>query len=492
MTTKKEADVSTPSTAHEAMAPYWAMAETLLGGTRALRGKGQDYLPQHEQESDKNYRNRLARATLLNMFESTLDTLSGKPFEDAITINEDVPPEISELILPDVDLQGTAIQPFCQEWFRMAWAKGQAHVLVDQGVAEKKFDGSGRERPRTLEDDRADGLRPYWVLIRPENLLAAFERVENGHRYLTHVRILEKTVEQQGFEEVEVNKIRVLEPGIWQLWKMSDDGKKWVIEDQGTTGLGRITLTTFYAGKREGLMLCKPPLEDLAHLNITHWQSSADQRNVLTVARFPILAGKGVDADSKVTIGPNNYLTTTEGGEWYYVEHTGAAIEAGRKDLESLENQMASYGAEFLRQKSGDETATARALDSAETNSYLNMTAQRFQDCIAQVLQDTADWMALAEGGTVKLADFDDEPAGADAPSLTALKDARASRDLSRENYLIELKRRGVLNEDFDPEDNQEQLDQEVPSDGLGGMFGDGKTDPTGKGDPKQPAGGAE
>ena len=30
------------------------------------------------------------------------------------------------------------------------------------------------------------------------------------------------------------------------------------------------------------------------------------------------------------------------------VEHTGSAIAAGEKDLESLERQMASYGAEFL------------------------------------------------------------------------------------------------------------------------------------------------
>jgi hypothetical protein len=478
--TKKEADVSTPSSAYTAMHPYWMMAETLLGGTRALRARRKDYLPQHEQESDRNYENRLQRATLLNMFESTLDTLSGKPFGEAIVVNDDVPEPIAELILSDVDLQGTAVQPFCQEWFRMGWAKGLAHVLVDQGVAEKKFDADGKERPRTLEDDRADGLHPYWVLIRPENLLAAYERVVNGQRHLTHVRILEKTVERQGFEEVEVQKIRVLEPGIWQLWKMDTDGKKWVIENEGTTSLDYIPLSSFYAGKREGLMLCKPPLEDLAHLNIAHWQSSADQRNVLTVARFPILAGKGVDADSKVTIGPNNYLTTTEAGEWYYVEHTGAAIEAGRKDLEALENQMASYGDEFLRQRTGDETATARALDAASANSYLCMTALRFEDCVAQVLQFTADWMGLDEGGTVSLGDFDDEPAGADAPSLQALKDARAARDLSRENYLLELKRRSVLVDTFDLEANQEQLDQEAPSDGLSGMFGDNK-DPAGK-----------
>src|SRR5690606_23373074 len=146
------------------------------------------------------------------------------------------------------------------------------------------------------------------------------------------------------------------------------------------------------AGKRTGLMECKPPLADLAHLNVEHWQSKSDQRNVLTVSRFPILAAAGVPADQKVTIGPNNFLTTDDvQGKWYYVEHTGAAIAAGQTDLESLEDQMATYGAEYMRKRPGDETATGRALDSAESSSYLAATVRDFQDCVELAMQYTAD-----------------------------------------------------------------------------------------------------
>jgi hypothetical protein len=472
--TKKEADVSTPSSAHNTMSPRWELVDALLGGTEAMRAAGKKFLPQHEQESDRNYSNRLSRAVLLNMFDSTLDTLSGRPFEEEVVYGDDVPEPIVDQVLDDVDMQGQALQPFCQAWFRESWAKGLSHVLVDQPQRSEPTDAEGKPRPRTLEDDRREGVRPYWVLIRPENLLAAYGEVIDGREVLTHIRILETSVERVGFEEMHVQRIRVLEPGTWSIWEQDGDKKKWILADQGTTGLSRIPLVTFYAGKRDGMMLCQPPLLGLAHLNIAHWQSAADQRNVLTVARFPILAGKGIDEDSKITIGPNNYLTSTEGGEWYYVEHTGAAIEAGRKDLEDLENQMASYGAEYLRKKPGGETATARALDSAETSSYLSMTVQRFEDCVAQALQLTAEWMGLDEGGTVDLADIDEEPAGTEAPQLDTLTKARAARDLSRENYLGELKRRGVLCEDFDLEKNQGQLDAEAPTDGLNGMYAGG------------------
>jgi hypothetical protein len=474
VTDKKKADVSTPSSAHERMTPRWALIDTLLGGTEALRAAGRDRLPQHEKESDKNYKNRLERATLLNAFEDTLEKLTGKPFGEDIILSEDMPEAIVALC-EDVDMQGTALQPFCRRWFREGWAKGFSHVLVDMPVPQTVFDGEGKPRPRTLEDDRVEGARPYWVQIRPENVLAAYGEVVQGRTVLTHVRILETTIEREGFEEVVTERIKVLEPGTWELWKFNTSAKQWEVEDYGPTGLTEIPLRTFYAAERVGIMECKPPLTDLAHLNIAHWQSSADQRNVLTVARFPILAASGLEEGAKVDIGPNNFLSTTDpSGKWYYVEHTGAAIEAGRKDLEDLENQMASYGSEFLRKRPGTETATAAAIDSAESSSYLGATAQTFQDCVEEVLALTAKWMSLDRGGSIKLASIDEDPAGADTPELDALQKARAGRDLSRPAYLSELKRRGVLADDFDPVKDAELIANEPPTDGLGKMFGQG------------------
>jgi len=35
-------------------------------------------------------------------------------------------------------------------------------------------------------------------------------------------------------------------------------------------------------------MQAKPPLLDLAWLNVEHWQSASDQSNILHVARVPI------------------------------------------------------------------------------------------------------------------------------------------------------------------------------------------------------------
>lgn len=483
-TTSKKANVATPSSAYQRMAPRWDMIDALLGGTEAMRAAGEKYLPQYDAESNKSYQNRLAAATLFNMTEQTLNSLAGKPFEEQIVLGDDVSAEIEDL-LEDVDQQGNNLQAFCRAWFREAWAKGFSHVLVEHATPEPLEEGE----QRTLADDRAEGLRPYWVHISPECVIAAYSQMLHGKETLTHVRILETSVEQVGWEEAVKVRVRVLEPGSWQLWAPKEKGKEdkdWVVESEGTTDLDYIPLVTFYTAKRTGLMECKPPLTDLAHLNVTHWQSGSDQRNVLTVSRFPILAGAGVPADYKIEVGPNRFLTTeAPEGKWYYVEHTGAAISAGQTDLESLENQMASYGAEFLRKKTGNETATGRALDSAEAVSYLGATVMDFQDSIELALQYTANWLGQEEGGSVIL-NHDLGISETDASALDTLMKMRAARDISRKTLLGEMQARGILSDDFDEEADQELLEEEGKNT-LGDMFNGGNGTRTPPIDPNNP-----
>lgn len=169
MADKDPKSPATTSGAYDQMLPRWHVIETLLGGTEAMREAGETYLPRHQEETDKGYQERLASAVLLNMVEQTLDTLSGKPFSEPIKLNEDVPPAIEETILPDVDLQGNNLDVFARQWFREGMAKALCHVLIDMPRPAPREDG----QPRTLADDRREGLRPYWVMIKPECLLFA-------------------------------------------------------------------------------------------------------------------------------------------------------------------------------------------------------------------------------------------------------------------------------------------------------------------------------
>ena len=154
---------------------------------------------------------------------------------------------------------------------------------------------------------------------------------------------------------------------------------------------------------------------------------------------------------------------------------------------------MATYGAEYMRKKPGDETATGRALDSAESSSYLASTVRDFQDCVELAMQYTADWIGKDDGGSVQINDNVDL-SEADAAELDTLNKARAGRDISRKTYLDELQKRQILSDDFDEEQDAEFLAEEA-KDALGDMFGGGQgtqtlpgNQPPNPNDPNDPA----
>lgn len=460
MPKKKKDDPSVTSAAYDLMTPRWDKMRTVLGGTEAMREAGDLYLPQHAEENDRRYQERLAAATLLNITELTLDSWVGRPFSEELITSEDMPDNVIDELLPNIDLEGNDLNVFCRSWFRDGLAKSLSHVLVDFPRVIGREDG----QPRTLADDRQEKLRPYWNHLPPENVFFIHAMIQDGKEVLQQVRIMEEETFMDGFLEVTQRRIRILTPGQVTIFAEQKVRNKitWVKEDEWQTGIDFIPLVTFYAN-RTSLGMGKPPLIDLADLNINHWQSSSDQRAILTAARFPMLAlSGGVDEDKKMTIGPWKWLYSPDPqSKYYYVEHKGAAIGAGRQDLMDLEEQMGQYGAEFLKKRPGNTTATARALDSAEATSPLQDVTKRFQDSVNLALDFTAKWLKIDHAGTIEIT-TDFGPETIENVDLDALKVARQNRDISREVFLNELKRRGVLDEDFDPEANDEALEKEL------------------------------
>ncbi len=458
---KDPTDPSTTSMAWDEMIGSWLMIETLLGGTKFMRSASSEYLPQHAEESNDNYSERLHVNVLFNAMEITLDHFVGRPFSDPVKLNKDVPEEIVEHAT-NIDLQGNDLTTFCREWFRCGLAKGFCHVMIDMpGMNPDAM-------PLTLEDDRVEGRRPFWIRIEPENMIFAEAEVtvdpQTGElrEWFTHVRLRENVIERIGFAEVVHERIRVLMPGFFEVWqKVKVRGKKddWMVIESGETGIDFIPIITFYS-QRNGFMLAKPPLEDLAFMNIRHWQSMSDQINVLTVARFPMLAVAGAtdQAGTTMRIGPRQLLATKDpNGRFYYVEHTGKSIEAGWKELEKLEESMEAYGSTFLKKQPGNETATGRALDSAESITPLQDMVNRFIDSVNNALRIHAAWLGKDEGGTVTvLNDFG--PEEADKMGIDLLKSIRKDKDISRKAMVKEAMRLGVLSDDYDADEDFEQL----------------------------------
>lgn len=462
----KDPDPTTLSHAYQVMAPRIHKVATLLGGTEAMRDAGKVYLPAHTSETDSAWQERLASATLFNMTDLTLNSWVGRPFSDPVRLI-DVPKEI-DAVAGNIDRQGNSLAVVARDWFRDALAKGLSHVLVDMPrIASRE--------PRTLADDREEKNAPYWTRIRPEQVLGAVSVIIDGEEVLTHLRILETSLvmDPDTFEEKEILRVREMnalpdDPFVEvRMWAQQKDPRTkkvvWRIDDVFQMDIPFIPLVTFYTN-REDFMVAKSPLLDLANVNIRHWQSQSDQNIILTVTRFPMLAASGLvgaDEIESAEVGPRKVLVTSDpSGKFYYVEHSGKAISAGRDDLDDLASQMSNYGAEFLKRKPGSPSATARALDTSESTSPLQDLAMRFQDTIATALGMMARWLDIPAGGSVEI-NTEFGPEVFEQFSLDALTKMRERGDISRDAYIEEMKRRDIVSDTYDADADKAKIEAE-------------------------------
>jgi hypothetical protein len=134
-----------------------------------------------------------------------------------------------------------------------------------------------------LVDAPADGGRPYWVSYTPRQILGWRAEQQEGRQVLTQLRLAEMvTVPDGEFGEKAVEQIRVLTPGEFQLHQKQDNGEFEII-DEGRTSLSEIPFSVAYA-QRQAFMESRPPLEDIAELNLKAYQIQSDLDNQLHIS----------------------------------------------------------------------------------------------------------------------------------------------------------------------------------------------------------------
>lgn len=433
-----------------------AKARALMGGTEAMRAAGQTYLPKFSAESKEAYDERLALSWLFNGYRKTVRDMSGRVFDKPVAATEGVSARMEEW-LKDVDLQGRDLSTFSREVFEDGLSgPGISYIMVD---APRRGDGV------TQAQARAQNLRPYLVHLRAEDVIGWRKGVVNNAQALAQIRIAETITEEDPedeFKQKNVEQIRVLDRGDFgvtvRLYRKGDKG--WVLHDGPyPTGMREITVVPFYANRTDFFMGA-PILDDLADVNIAHWQSQSDQRHILHVARVPILFGAGIPDDTKITISTSTATVVSDpAAKLSWVEHSGQAIGAGRQDLKDLEFQMETHGLQLLVAKAG-QSATGEALDAAKETTILAMTADQLQDSLEQALS----WMAEYAGEPSDVSVFVNKDFGAgimDAQELQLLLGAVNTGNLSRETFLQTLVARGVIADSVIPEDEAERIDAE-------------------------------
>lgn len=433
-------DVRMPSSAVASMAAEWPILDGLSGGTRAMRRAGRMLLPQFPAEDDAAYQTRLDTAVLTNFFGRTCAVMAAKPFSQAVGTGR-VAPAVAEF-LADIDGQGTELPGFCESLLRGCLSHGLGGVLVDCPPAAAGM---------TRAEEKAEGIRPFWAHYPAAAILGVKADRVGGEWKLRQLRLLETVAEEDGrFAERQVEQVRVLEPGGWELWRRAADSAQggpngdWLLYDSGVTTLDVVPFQFFYGVRREFGVGCSPLL-DLAYLNCEHWQSSSDQQTILHVARVPILFGKGFDPNASIRIGASSAVIVAEDtADLKFVEHGGHAIDAGRQSILDLEDRMRQLGAELLVKHKANATATQVVSEGQASSCLLQSIVENFEDGLNACLDFTALWLGDETASRVELfKDF-----GVDSlsdASATLLLTAAQTGLVSPETFFDEMRRRSIV-----------------------------------------------
>ncbi len=434
-------DVNDPSSSWFLQEPHWLLIEDLAGGTYEIRMKHRRYLPQEPREQDESYENRLARSTCPPYFQRLERMLAGMLTRKPVKL-QDVGDTIREQLF-DVDLQGNDLNVWTYETARKMIRYGHVGVLVDV-----PSDSNGR---------------PYWVTYTPREILGYRTEVIDGKTTFTQLRLLEKITMPDGdYGEKEVTQVRVLYRGKYEIHRKNDDGKFMIIEE-GDLSTPEIPFSVAYAN-RINLMESRPPLEDIAELNIKVYQVQSDLDNQLHISAVPLLGFFGFPQSSEeVSAGPGEAIAFPAEGRAEYIEPTGRSFDSQFQRLDQLEKQINELGlAAVLGQKLSAETAEAKKIDRSQGDSTMMVVAQQMQDLIDNCLVFHAQYLNTSEVGS-SFVNRDFLSTRLEPTEIQALLQLYTAGTITQKTLLDQLTQGEVLGDEFD-------VEEEVEATQMGGL----------------------
>jgi hypothetical protein len=431
---RKVVRVQDPNTAWYAQEAHWILIEDLLQGTFGMRQKHRRYLPQEPREQDESYDNRLARSVCPPYYQRLERLLAGMLTRKPVRL-VDTSDTITEQLF-DVDLNGNDLN---------VWTYEAARKMVRYGHVG------------TLVDAPADGGRPYWVTYTPRQILGWRTEAKEGKQELTMLRLQEVASVPDGlYGEKLVQQVRVLTPGEYEIHQKDEKGDFRLV-DEGRTSLSEIPFSIAYAN-RTGFMESRPPLEDIAELNLKTYQIQSDLDNQLHISAVPMLAFYGFPSSAEeVSAGPGEAIAFPAEGRAEYIEPGGTSFEYQFKRLEALAMQINELGlSAVLGQKLTAETAEAKRINRSQGDSTMMVIAQNMQDMIDNCLQFHAQYLGQNEAAGSCHVNRDFMGTRLDPQEINSLLQLYTAGTITQETLLQQLSDGEVLGDDFDVE---EELD---------------------------------
>jgi len=374
-----------------------------------------NYLPKEAGENDQSYINRLNRTFYFNAYSEAVSKTIGKVFDKELRLADDVTNLAVIQMAEDIDFCGNHLQVFANQFLKDFILDGVNYFLVDYpdtSDAQVRVRQEGREWSK--QDEINLNARPFFTRYSADQVYSIDYDIIDGRKVLTQVRIrCVETVKVDEFTRKDADYIYVLDlyNGKYRIRKFAKDKYGgWELMD----GKERIThldyIPLIIMSNHSNPFMSKPVYMSLADKTIQLYQMQSDFTNLVHVSCVPLLNIVGYsqeelfgDANDSNTTPALNigmgraFVSSNPDAKTFYTEAKGDSLEQARLAIESIKHEMQFLGLpELLTRPTGSETATARALDQAESDTRLTMMATSLKDCIENGLKMAGDWLGMS------------------------------------------------------------------------------------------------
>ena len=372
----------------------WQLMRDALAGEVAK----EKYVPKLSDQEAEEYSAYVGRAEFYNATARTQVALTGLLFAKPPKVEL---PEALKTIAENVSLDDDTLEALAKNIANECLSVGRCGVLIDLPSVEKSDYSK-------LEAERLN-LRAYATLYKAENIINWKTTKINGSNVTSLVVLAETYAEPTQDEFVDKIKTRYrvldLHDGYYRQRVFSETkaGNFEVVSEIYPSANGQkleYLPFTFFNVNDLKTSVEKPPLLDLAKVNISHFRSEVDLEHGthFTALPTPYVTGYQGESSEKLKIGSTAVWAINDpSAKVGFLEFSGAGLSTLENRIAVKEKRMSILGARLLldEKKTAEATETLQMRKSGE-NAVLTNVASTISEGMASFLKDIAFFENIA------------------------------------------------------------------------------------------------
>lgn len=376
-------------------------------GQKQVKDKGRLYLPADFAESDtERYVVYKERAYFLGATKQAAKSYSGMVFRKPASWGDDGLPAQLEEYQYNIDGSGKSIEQLAKFGFTELEETGRIGLLADY---------TNDQGGLTKLDERLSGARPVLLPYVFESIINWKTGTVRGRSMLTLV-VLREEIETSSDEfdhesEYQYRVLRLNKEGQYTM-QLYDDGSVALGDETVILANGKsLDHIPFYiAGTEDNTpAVDQPMLLDLANMNISHYQSTANVEEAAYLLGCPTLhidigdmsAAEFSDVNgNEIKVGARKGIQTQRGKiEMVQASESGLGADQMEKKIE----RMKELGAKLVTSSGQNETAEAARINASGEASALDIAVNNLSDAMEKALEDFMRFLGVETEITYRL-----------------------------------------------------------------------------------------